>query len=329
MNVTLYQRCPLPGCHSIERIADTLVRAMPPGITVRVARSRYPSRGAWPRLYNLLEAMGRQGDVNHIAGDVHYLALGLSRRRTLLTIHDCVQLRRVAGLRRWLLWLFWFRLPAWRCARLVAISEATRREVCARLSRAPETVTVIPDPLPEGYVPCPRPFRSDCPVLLQVRTTPHKNLERVAEALVGIPCRLRIVGRPDASQQAVLERCRIAYSAAADLSDAEMLEEYRRCDAVLMVSTYEGFGMPIIEGQAVGRPVIAGNVCSMPEVAGGAACLVDPFDVAGIRAGVLRVTRDEAYRASLIERGYANVERFRPERIARQYAALYEEMLRS
>jgi glycosyltransferase involved in cell wall biosynthesis len=61
----------------------------------------------------------------------------------------------------------------------------------------------------------------------------------------------------------------------------------------------------------------------MPEVAGDAACLVDPFDVESIRAGILRVLDDAPYRDELIRRGFENARRFRTEAIADQYAALY------
>jgi glycosyltransferase involved in cell wall biosynthesis len=92
---------------------------------------------------------------------------------------------------------------------------------------------------------------------------------------------------------------------------------------LLFASTYEGFGLPIIEAQAVGRPVITSDLCSMPEAAGGAACLVDPYDVAAIRQAVLRVMEDHEYRDDLIARGLVNVERFRASKVAAQYAQLY------
>ena len=94
-------------------------------------------------------------------------------------------------------------------------------------------------------------------------------------------------------------------------------------DLLVFVSTYEGFGLPILEAQATGRPVITSNVLSMPEVAGDSACLVDPFDVSSIRKGILKVINDPAYREKLIKRGFENVKRFQPDKIAEQYADIY------
>jgi glycosyltransferase involved in cell wall biosynthesis len=56
---------------------------------------------------------------------------------------------------------------------------------------------------------------------------------------------------------------------------------------VVYPSTYEGFGLPIVEAMACGAPVVTSNVSSMPEAAGGAAVLVDPFDVEDIARGVV------------------------------------------
>jgi glycosyltransferase involved in cell wall biosynthesis len=128
-------------------------------------------------------------------------------------------------------------------------------------------------------------------------------------------------------QKETLSNCDIEYSAKADISDNELVEMYIHCDMVVFASTYEGFGLPIIEANATGRTVVTSNILSMPEVAGDAACLVDPFEVESIRAGVLKVIQDAAYREQLVQNGFKNVERFKPEAVAIQYMALYRELL--
>ena len=62
-----------------------------------------------------------------------------------------------------------------------------------------------------------------------------------------------------------------------------MIQEYKDADLISFPSTFEGFGMPIIEGQAVGRPVITSNIEPMVSVAADAAILVDPFNIESIR----------------------------------------------
>ena len=142
------------------------------------------------------------------------------------------------------------------------------------------------------------------------------------------PCRLDIIGRLTERQRQALEDNSISYTEQWDLSDQEMIQRYRDCDMVMFASTYEGFGMPIVEGNATGRPVVTSNICSMPEVAGAAACLVDPFDCSSIRRGVLRVINDAEYRNHLISQGFEDGEAVsqRPA-VAAQYAALYRKVL--
>jgi glycosyltransferase involved in cell wall biosynthesis len=87
-------------------------------------------------------------------------------------------------------------------------------------------------------------------------------------------------------------------------------------------STYEGFGLPIIEAQTVGRPVITSNNTSMPWVAGSAACLVDPYSIDSIRSGIVKIMQDSQYRNKLVEHGFENSKRFHPDHIAKMYHEL-------
>jgi glycosyltransferase involved in cell wall biosynthesis len=120
----------------------------------------------------------------------------------------------------------------------------------------------------------------------------------------------------------------IDYSSVANISDDEIVREYERSDMLVFVSTYEGFGLPIVEANAVGRPVITSNILSMPEVAGDAACLVDPLNVSEIKDGIRRIITDAHYRKQLVENGYRNAKRFEAAAVAGQYAQLYEEVLK-
>jgi glycosyltransferase involved in cell wall biosynthesis len=330
LRVVHFQRKPYQTSFSLERVFQTVRTAFPCDVTVKPWRCRFESRGATGRLLNILEAPFHQGDINHITGDVHYLALGLDNQKTILTIPDCVCLELLTGFKRTAAALLWFRFPARRVAAITTISEFTRQEVLRYARCAPEVVRVVYCPVPEGFTPHPKPFNAGRTVLLQVGTTEHnKNICRLAEAIRGIPCRLDIIGRLSRGQRQSLERNAIAYTEQWNLTDQEVVDHYRECDLVVFASTYEGFGMPIIEANATGRPVVTSNICSMPEVAGSAACLVDPFDGASIRNGILRVINDADYRGSLIAQGFENVKRFRADAIAAQYAALYREVMAS
>lgn len=325
MRITFYQRRPQGGV-SIERLfAD--VRAALPEVEAKVLVSRFSSRGICGRIYNIVEAVFHQGDVNHITGDVHFLALLLRKKRTLLTIHDLVSVHRLSGLRKKVLLLFWYWLPIKRAEQVTVISQFTKDDLLRHINVDPKKIRVVYDCVSSAFQSEPKEFNATNPVVLQVGVGKNKNLERVAEALQGVPCHLRIIGHLSSNQTEILHRCGIEYSSASSISDEQIVEEYCRCDMLVFASTYEGFGLPIAEAQATGRPVITSNICSMPEVAGDAACLVDPFDVASIREGILKVINMVAYREELVQQGFENVKRFRAEHIASQYLDIYRELL--
>lgn len=276
----------------------------------------------------MVRARRHQGDINHVTGDVHYITCFLNRRRTILAIHDCEILERTSGVKGWILWALWFWLPEKRCRAIVAVSEETKSAILSYLGCDPDKIVVIHDPVTDLFQPSPKPFSKKRPRLLQIGTKNNKNLDRVAEALRGLACDLVIVGPLSDSQRKTLNVNGIAYVNRRGLSDLELLDEYVTSDVLVFASTYEGFGLPIVEANAVGRPVVTSKISSMPEVAGDSACFVDPFDVSSIRNGIRRVIEDSEYREQLILKGFSNWKRFHPERISAQYAELYRKIYR-
>lgn len=309
--------------NSVERLYEDVRAHLSADIQVSVCINRFFSRGLLGRIYDIVRAPYYQGDVNHVTGDVHFLTYLLDRRRTVLTILDCVLLERLHGIKRWLLWLFWYWLPEKRCVAITVISEATRQQVLRHLRCDPDKVRVIYCNVSDEFKPVPRPFNVSRPRLLQIGAGPNKNVEAIATALAGMDCELIVIGPLSATQINVLKQHRVSYTNFVNLSREALLEQYHCCDMVVFASTYEGFGLPIVEANAVGRPVVTSNIWSMPEVAGEAACLVDPFDVVSIRAGISRVIEDATYRKFLVERGFENVKRFQIEDITAQYETLY------
>lgn len=325
MEVVYIQRKPFTvGNYSIETIFSDIHQRLRDQIQVIISISRFESKGVLRRFYNCLEIIPRQREVNHITGDVNYLGLFLHKNRTIQTILDCVYLDQHKGLKAAVLKYFWLTLPVRRCRYVTAISAATKAEILKHCRCEPDKIVVIPVAIASRFQPAEHRFNSLQPRVLQLGTAPNKNLPRLIEALSGLDCCLDIVGRHVPEYEELCRKHNLRYSYSWGLSDEEILRKYQEADIVSLVSTYEGFGMPILEGQTVGRPVMTGNVSSMPEVAGDAACLVDPYDVASIREGFRRVIEDEAYRENLVAKGFENVKRFDPDAIARQYLELYQ-----
>ncbi|MFN3341331.1 MAG: glycosyltransferase family 4 protein, partial [Flavobacteriales bacterium] len=80
--------------------------------------------------------------------------------------------------------------------------------------------------------------------------------------------------------------------------------------ALVFVSVFEGFGLPIIEAMRCEVPVITSSVSCMPEIAGGAALLCDPFSVEAIAEALEQMANNSGFREQLIAKGKENSKRF-------------------
>lgn len=97
--------------------------------------------------------------------------------------------------------------------------------------------------------------------------------------------------------------------------------------AAIYVSTYEGFGLPVVEAMACGAPIVTSNVSSMPEVAGDASFLVNPFDVNDIARALADVfAASAAERREIGERSRAHASRFTWSAAAERIGDLYRSL---
>jgi glycosyltransferase involved in cell wall biosynthesis len=74
----------------------------------------------------------------------------------------------------------------------------------------------------------------------------------------------------------------------------------------------------------MGIPLITSVLAPMNEIAADGAILVDPFDPSDIRRAIETIIADPVVRNDIVTRGKANVRRFDPTKIAREYIELYE-----
>lgn len=310
---------------SIERVFDTLITEFRSrGIECERQKLPYGNRVV-DVVRNLLCFSPEPADIYHIAGHVNYIALRLPPERTIQTVHDLGILDKRTGLRRSVLGQLFFRSPTRRAKRTVAISEATRESLIRISGESREKIVVIPNPVPPGY--CERPKQmANRPRILQIGTAPHKNLERTAEALAGLDVHLRVIGKLSEAQSSLIEKLELDFSSIDYVDDRSMLKEYIAADIVVFCSLFEGFGMPIIEAQAIGRPVVTSDRSPMREVAGKGALLVDPEDVSGIRQGIETLISKPDVAENYRRAGVKNAEAFHVSTIADQYLELYQEI---
>jgi glycosyltransferase involved in cell wall biosynthesis len=323
--VTYIERRPrLTGNYSLEAIFLDVRLRLAGTIRTEVHIVPVLSNGFWPRLRIIYSAWKHQGQVTHVTGDINYAAIGTNTKSTVLTIHDCSDWTTRQDWKGWLLRKFWVEWPVRRAARITTVSEATKRDIVAITRCSPGKVTVIPNAISSKFQKSDRRPTYECPRILQVGTSINKNLSRLIAALRDMQCTLVIVGKLSDEIRSELDGSNVRFENHINISEEKLIAEYEKSDIVAFASTYEGFGMPIVEAQSVGRPVVTSNMSSMPEVAGAGACLVDPFDVNSIRTGFRRIISDQRYRDELISNGFENAKQFDAEHIATQYLHVYQ-----
>lgn len=203
---------------------------------------------------------------------------------------------------------------------LVTVSEFSKAEITNELGIPPEKISVVYNGVDELYhtdgggtpIDIPDPY-----VLYVGSLNPRKNISRAIEAfqefiennesehrfvLIG-PGNKRVFDSLN-----VPENDRIVTPGF--LSQSKLKYVYTQADMFLYPSLYEGFGLPPLEAMACGTPVVVSDAASIPEVVGEAGEFVDPFNVADIARGLMRVSNNDVYRDHLVKKGKERVERF-------------------
>lgn len=194
---------------------------------------------------------------------------------------------------------------------LICVSECTRRDLLAHFEFVPERVHVIHHGIDPRFAPRSQQacqqlrdrYSAGRPFLLFVGAfRPNKNIERLLQAYAISPVRhdfcLVIAGRIPPEHAVVLtellERLGLASRVILTgyVDDDDMLVGlYAAASALLLPSTYEGFGLPILEAMATGTPVLTSTAGSCPEVAAGHALLADPYSISEMAEMLDRVVR--------------------------------------
>lgn len=321
--LSIFFRKKRAGVNSIETVFNSINKLLVDHVDIIL-----PLEGASPKvlLKNIIYSYQHSGKINHVSGDVHYAVLGTGYR-SLLTIHDVGSAFTGGWLKRFYVKLFWFWLPTLIAKRISVISDVTYKDVLILCPWVKKKISVIPDPYNISFEGSEKIDINKRPRILHIGTKVNKNLERTIEALTGFECELIIIGKLTNNQITKLNDSGLIYKNKYDIPLEELTNEYRKCDIVSFPSTFEGFGMPIIEAQAAMRPVLAGDISVLRNVAGNEGALfVNPYDVNSIKQGFSRLINDNILRKKLVETGRNNIKRFHPSHIAKMYNNLYNEL---
>lgn len=240
------------------------------------------------------------------------------------------------------------RRTAKNAARIITVSEFSRRDLIHTYGLAHERVVVTSNAVESHFTPQPahaneareirRRFGIKRDYLLAVGSLqPRKNVVRLLAAYEYLrsawsadPPQLVLVGRPLWLYRDIFaEIGRRSWAqdviATGYVGDEELSALYRAALVFVYPSLFEGFGLPPLEAMACGVPVVTSNTSSLPEVVGDAALLVDPADERAIAEAMLAGARNQALREKLRAAGLQRARRFSWRATAERTLAVYSE----
>jgi glycosyltransferase involved in cell wall biosynthesis len=238
-----------------------------------------------------------------------------------------------------------YSLSARTATVVTTVSEHSKRDMVRFYGIAPERIHVVPEgvdtkrfhPIGNGKRLAGwriSTFGSDVPYIAYVgKPTERHNLSPLIRAFAllkkehVIPHKLLIVGA-DLPGQSPFRQIIASEDLAQDVvvlgyvSTDGMPLVYNAADMLVYPSSYEGFGMPVLEAMACGTPVIALNNTAFPEFAGGIAHLLENADVPTLKQGILDVLRDPAWRERSAREGVKRAAVYDWHLITRRYLDL-------
>ena len=278
----------------------------------------------------------------------HYVCPPVLACPAVVTIHDLIHLRFPDWRGRPLAPLYarvMLRLAVWRAARVITVSESTRRDLERWLRARPERIRVIPNGVAPHFGPAADPVALQAglgklglaaPYLLFVgNPMPHKNLPRLLDAFARLPAELgalvvagvRPAARPALDRAVETRGLRARVTVFAPLPEALMPLLYQGASLLVIPSLWEGFGLPALEAMACGTPVVASDRGALPEVIGDAGVLVDPTNVDALREAMYNLAVHTPLRAALRAAGLVRARAFSWRHAAEATVGVYREAL--
>ena len=267
---------------------------------------------------------------------------------TVLTIHDLIFKLFPEHHKRLNYWYLNWAVPifAERASHLIAVSEASKRDVVREYGIDPSKITVIYEAADTNFRPpsqaeidgVRQKYNLPDEFLLHLSTIePRKNLTRLVDALKIVRrnrpnLQFRLVGSKGWLYDdffAKLERENLTeiVQPLGWVPDEDLPAVIAAASLAVQPSLYEGFGLPILEHMGTGQVVAASNAASHPEVGGEAAAYFDPNNVEEMAAVIGRILNAPDEYQHRRELGLQQAARFNWQHAARQTIAVYDQLL--
>ncbi len=285
------------------------------------------SSGIFNRVYLCFWAFFNQGNINHICGDINFISLFLSKKKTVNTFLDFYSMQRLKSLKKLIYKIFWIKIPFLKSGSIITISNNTLRELNNYIDiTGKKKIHVIGISVSNYFKKKIKKKISKTPKILVVGTSINKNILNIIISLKNIYCELIVVGQLNDQIINELNLNNIKYRNLVSINTKKLIDEYYKSDMLLFPSSYEGFGVPILEAQTIGRPVITSNLEPMISIAGEGAFFVNPKKPKEISEAIKTIIKNKKLRLSKINKGFINVKRFKNSIILNEHLKVYKEV---
>lgn len=306
-----------------------------------LTRTRMAVSDAHHEYYSLLRYLirirPRRG--NDIVHNTFYLPHGLVRypgAKRVVTVHDMIP-ERMPTTRRRLDFLTLKQRYVMSADHIICVSEATRDDMLDVYGTVSAPISVIHHGVDTRFAPHAPPL-SEVPsnyVLFVGNRDQYKNGRELMQAFAAIASvdpdlsLLFVGGGPFTSEERdFLRGLGIAdRTQQTSLSDEDMPSAYANATAFVFPSSFEGFGMPVLEAMASGCPTILAQATSLPEIGGEAAVYFSPGDVEELADKMTLVIKDRTLRENLRFKGLERASHFTWAHAAKQTAEAYRSTL--
>lgn len=249
------------------------------------------------------------------------------------TVHDFTYERFNSGIRRLVHSTQKFNAIR-KAAAIICVSWHTRKDLLELLPEVnAQDVFVVHNGVSEAFHPlhdgAVSPFQRPSILFVGSRVY-YKNFQSAVEAVARISdTELLCVGGGvfSGEELAFLEkRMPGRYRHRGAVSEEELNLLYNQSQCLLYPSSYEGFGIPVLEAMSAGCPVVALNCSSIPEVAGDAALLIDSAHPEALATAIER-TANVDFRNDLRSKGFRQARRFSWDMSFSQTLKIYEKVI--
>lgn len=240
-----------------------------------------------------------------------------------------------------------FPLFAQKAQHIFTVSEFSKKEIEHLYNISPQKVSVTYNDASNHFMPIDsetkaavrKNYTNGAPYFMYAGSLhQRKNISNMLVAFDTFknqfesPVRLLLAGNKlfsDSTMESVYENMHHKNSVifTGRLNSQEMVKVMGASVALVYVSFFEGFGIPIIEAMNCGVPVITSNTSSMPEVAGDAALLVDPNNISDITNAMYKLATEKELKDQLIEKGNERKKQFSWDDSAQKVSAVLNDLL--